>query len=293
MIHTQYYALLRAVAQSIQKAAPQMKVSQWDYNYNSKTFNSLKLHRNPLPYPKGIIDITGSQKMFEYPLAQNANLSMNAADIVQFPNVFPVASVENKYEIYGLTNRYYITVDVSLHFETSAQLLDFYHTYSEYYPIDGKFFYDFEYDYYLYLPTEVLDDFDPSTDDSINIFAGKKDDSSNLNMFARCVSSPLMKCSSITANQNRESDSHILNFSFEIQDSFLYMLMKVDSSYWVKARSYKVIINVEDFADDEYEVAELEDQTQDGSDPDWSQDASDDTLTDNGDTNNDTEIKED
>ena len=293
MIHTQYFALLRAIAQSIQKAAPHVKINQWDYNYNSKTFNSLKLHRNPLPYPKGIINITGSQKMFLYPIAQNTNLNMNCADLLKFPNVFPVASVEDKFEIYGLTNRYTINLDVSLHFETGAQLLDFYHTYSEYYPSNGKFFYDFEYDYYLYLPPETISGFDPTKDESINIFANKKDDSSDLELFSKCISSPMIKCNSVTPNQDSKSESHILTLNFEIQDSFLYMILKVDSKYWIRARSFEIILNVEDFADDEYEIDEFYKTEQKGGYPDWEVDASKDTLTDDSDTNNNTTIKED
>jgi len=290
MIHTQYYALLRALSQAIQRAAPNTKINQWDYNYNSKTFDSLKLHRNPLPYPKGIMNISNSQKLFTYPLSQNASLGTNAADIIQFPNAFPIAGVDNKFQIYGLTNKYNINIDVTLQFETGSQLLDFYHTYSEYFPTDGKYFYDFEYDYYLYLPEAVLEGFDPITDNAINIYAQEKDDADSYNMFAKCFSSPLIKCESVAMNQDKNSQTHTLSMNFNIQESFIYMIFKVDLNYWVKATSMVIDIRVEDLGD-EYEHIEFEEKPIDGSGlPLFDQDKSEPSEADE--TNNNTTIKD-
>ena len=296
MIHTQYYALLRALSTSIQQAAPNTKINQWDYNYNSKTFDSLKLHRNPLPYPKGVINVSSSQKQYVYPLAQNASVGTNAADLVQFPNAFPIASIENKYEIYGLTNRYNINCDITLHFETNAQLLDFYHAYTEYYPGEGKYFYDFEYDYYLYLPESLLDDYDPTADTAINIFAQAKDDASNYELYAKCVGTPMIKCESITMNQDKNSETHSVTINFNIQDSFIYLIMKVDAKYWLQAKTLTIIIKVEDFDQTEAEVGEIGPfQLADTPYPDWEADASSDQIGNNTDndttTNNDTQIE--
>lgn len=103
----------------------------------------------------------------------------------------------------------------------------------------------------------------------------------------------MIKCNSVTPNQDPKSESHILTLNFEIQDSFLYMILKVDSKYWIRARSFEIILNVEDFADDEYEIDEFYKTEQKGGYPDWEVDASKDTLTDDSDTNNNTTIKED
>ena len=297
MIHTQYYALMRGIAAAIQQVSPQMPITQWDFNYNSKTFNSLKLHRNPYPYPKGIINVSNIQKQFTYPLPQNASVGTNAADLVQFPNAFPIASVIDKYEIYGLTNRYNISIDVSIHFETSAQMLDFYHSYSEYFPHEGKYFYDFEYEYYLYIPQNVIEDYDPTRDDAINLFAQMKDDASNFDLFARCTSTPLIQCTSITINQNKEADEHSINIQFNIQDSFIYMLMKTDANYWVRALSLSIYIKVLDFKDEEQEIDHWGPQTVERTPyPDFISDANEnqvgDVLVTDSSTNNDTKIKE-
>ncbi|HID69334.1 MAG TPA: hypothetical protein EYP35_02475, partial [Desulfobacterales bacterium] len=246
MIHTQYYALLRALTQAIQRASPNTTINQWDYNYNSKTFDSIKLHRNPQPFPKGVINILSIQKQFTYPLAQNASVGTNAADLVQFPNAFPVAGVVDNFEIYGLTNRYNINVSITVNFETSAQMLDFYHNYIEYFPSEGKFFYDFEYEYYLFLPQEIIEGYDPSTDDAINIFAQAKDDASNYELYAKCVSTPVIRCESVNINQDKKSEMHSVNLNFNIQDSFVYLLMKIDSKYWIRALSLSINIKVLD-----------------------------------------------
>jgi len=296
MIHTQYYALMRGIAAALQKATPHTKINQWDFNYNSKTFDSLKMHRNPLPYPKGIINITNSQKQFIYPLTQNLSVGMNAADLVQFPNAFPIASVLDKYEIYGLTNRYNIGVDVTINFETSAQMLDFFHNYSEYFPHEGKSFYDFEYDYFLYLPPEILNDYDPAVDNAINIFAQMKDDSSNFDLFAKCMSTPILKCENINMNQDKESDTHSINISFTVQDSFLYSIMVIDADYWVRALSLSIIIKIADFSGEETEVAHYGPRKlMREAYPDFAGDATreqvGDNLKTNNETNNDTTIK--
>ncbi len=296
MIHTQYYALMRGMAAAIQSASPLLPISQWDFNYNSKTFDSIKLHRNPQPFPKGIININNIQKQFTYPLAQNMSVGTNAADLIQFPNAFPIASVLDKFEIYGLTNRYNIGIDITVNFETGAQLLDFFHNYSEYFPHEGKYYYDFEYDYFLYLPENILEGYDPAADNAINIFAQMKDDASNYDLFAKCVSTPIMKCESISLNQDKNSDSHSINMSFTLQDSFLYMLMKVDADYWVRALSLSVIVKVADLNGDETEVAHYGPYKVDKeAHPDFAGDATEEQvgeeLEKNDETNNDTEIE--
>ena len=295
MIHTQYYALMRALAQAIQSASPNTTINQWDYNYNSKTFDSVKLHRNPQPYPKGIINISSVQKQFTYPLAQNASVGTNAADLVQFPNAFPIASVVDKFEIYGLTNRYNINVSITVNFETSAQMLDFYHNYTEYFPSEGKFFYDFEYDYYLYLPQEIINGYDPSVDDAVNIFAQVKDDASNYDLYAKCVSTPVIRCESVNMNQDKKSEIHSVNINFNVQDSFVYLLMKIDSKYWIRGLSLSINIKVLD-TDNSEKTIQNDKSTIDGSKfPDWVQDANDDqlgdSLTADKTTNNNTSIK--
>jgi hypothetical protein len=297
MIHTQYYALMRALAAAIQRANPYTQITQWDFNYNSKTFNSLKLHRNPLPYPKGIINISSIQKQFMYPLQQNMYLGMNAANLLKFPNIFPIASVVDKFEIYGLSNRYNININVTLQFETGAQLLDFYHLYNEFFPGEGKYFYDFSYDYFLYLPSEIIEGFDPTTDEAINIYAEMKDDASNFQLFSKCVSEPLIKITGINIMQDSNTDSHQIEINFEIQDSFLYMLIKVDSKYWLRATSTRLYIKVADYGDQltnadcsgTGEGILLDESNQDPL-PDFKNDPS--PVSENGETNNDTEIKD-
>ena len=295
MIHTQYYALLRALSEAIQQADPNMQINQWDYNYNSKTFNTLKIHRNPRPYPKGVINVSSSQKVFTYPLPQNATVGTNAANLVKFPNAFPIASIQDKYEIYGLTNRYNINCDITLYFETNAQLLDFHHNYVEYFPGEGKYFYDFEYDYYLYLPDEILADYDPTMDEAINVFAQAKDDASDLKLFAKCVSTPIIKCNSISMNQDKDSETHSINISFEIQDSFIYLIMKIDAKYWINAKSLNISTSVEETNNDVNQTSSTTDSQANSTYPNWAQDADPsllgDNLTTNDSTNNDTTIE--
>ena len=294
MIHTQYYALMRALAAAIQQASPNTEITQWDFNYNAKTFNSLKLHRNPKPFPKGLINVASSQKQYVYPLHQNAALGTNAADLVKFPNAMPIASVVDKFEIYGLTNRYQLSVTVTLRFETSAQLLDFWHLYNEYFPGEGKYYYDFSYDYYLFLPDEIIEGFDPTTDEAVNIFAEMKDDASNFDLFSKCVSTPLLKTTGINLTQDTDSDSHQIELSFEILDSFLYMLMKIDSRYWLRAKSLRLYIKAADYAG---ELTDTSCSEQDGLLVDESDQEPlpefDDTevISPTDDTNNDTEAK--
>lgn len=295
MIHTQYYALMRGLSDAIQQAAPNTRINQWDYNYAAKTFSTLKHHRNPLPFPKGIFNLTSSRKQFNYSLNQNATVGTNGADLIKYPNAFPVASVTDKFDIYALTNRYEIAINISLHFETASQMLDFYHAYVEYFPSQGKYFYDFEYDYYLYLPKEILDNYDPETDEAINIYAALKDDASDYKLFSKCVATPLLKCESIDMDQDKPGENHKINLNFTVQDSFIYLLMTVDHSYWVRATTLEIITEVTDYNGDTTEL-EVDGPyiVDENGEPDYSQDKSNDKLmTENNtnETNNDTEIE--
>jgi len=214
---------------------------------------------------------------------------------VQFPNAFPIASVVDKFEIYGLTNRYNINISIRINFETSAQMLDFYHTYSEYFPSEGKYFYDFEYDYYLHLPQEILEGYDPTVDEAINIFAQAKDDASNLELYAKCVSTPVIKWETANIEEEKKTENHSIDLNFNVQDSFVYLLMKVDSKYWIRATSLSINIKVLDFDDNEETFQEDTITIDQAAFPDWKQDASDDVIGDSlvtdTSTSNDTEIK--
>lgn len=246
MIHTQYYALMRALSAALDSMTPNNPIQQWDYNFNSITFDQLKIYDDIKALPKGVMNINSTLKQPNLN-ERNYRPGFYAANLVETLNAYPVAKVENKYYIIGLYNFYTLNIDVTIRYETTSQMLDHRHAILETIP-QNFYYYDFTYDYMVYLSPEIRQDFDPYEDESENIYAYQlKDDASNFDFFSKITGEPILKLTNINSEQDKNSDVHELRLSFEVQDTFLYQLMTVDWSYYLIVQDANLRFMVEDF----------------------------------------------
>jgi hypothetical protein len=253
MIHTQYYALLRSLSTTLDDAAVQ-QISQWDYNFNSVTFDQLKLYKQKQnPLPKGVVNITSVNKIPTLQ-ARNYTPGQSVIDLIDTLSSHPIAKIEDKIYLFGLFNRYDISIDVTITYETAAQMLDNFHAFHEFFPVNYSY-YDYVYDYYLSLPDESIKDLDPYNDETINIYAKqKKDDASNFEFFSRMESQPIFKCNGINTIQDKKSDTHQLNLNFLVSDTFIYNILMVDVKYFLQAEFLNINIRVPEDKEDEFVV---------------------------------------
>ena len=244
MIHTQYYALARALTQSFDKALI-TPVTQWDFNYSSVTFDQLKKYKNRQErLPVGTIDINNIEKE---PMNKiiNYTIGRSVIDLLSSTNCFPLAEIKNKAIFYALMSNYTINLNVTLTFETAAQMLDNLHAISEYFPTNFMY-YDFRYSYYVALPGEIIDMIDPYIDKVENIFAKrKKDDASSFEFFTMMENEPIFKVNSINPTQDKNSDTHQLEISLTIIDKMIYSILNVspDNELCAKTINIKVVID--------------------------------------------------
>ena len=256
MIHTQYYASMRGLSKFINTILIE-PVTQWDFNYNSIVVEQLKKYGRMKPYPKGQITINSVEKQPTQTL-RNFTPGMYIERLIKDLATDPLAQVRDKFAIYGLFNWYTLDIMVTLRFETSAQMLDAYHSISENIPLNF-IHYAYDYPYYVSLDHSFMDtNFDPFEDETDNIYAYQmKDDSSNFQFFTLVKSVPLLRMNSITQSQDTKSQTHQLNISFTVRDRFLYQLLFVDMKYFLQFRMINFIIAVEDFNEQEREVERI------------------------------------
>ena len=247
MIHTQYYALMRSVVDSIDNAGL-VPVNQWDFNYNSITFDQLKKYKDEqTEYPKGVINLTSIEKD---PL-QNKTMSftpgMYMHDIIHDMHTRLVASINNNQFIYATTGFNTLRFDITITYETAAQMLDHMQGYMSYFPLN-YFFYDYTYQFYLSLPEDVTSLIDPYEDETINIYAKQmKDDASNFEFFSMLQQEPTFRYESIQPVQDKNSKTHQIQMSMSIQDSFVNSIIVTDGKEFLKATSLNIEIDIFDF----------------------------------------------
>ncbi len=288
MIHTQYYALMRGITKAIQERIPHVQISIWEYNYNSKVIDQLKAYDTIKPLPQATMNLTNMNKMFVYPTNLYYKPGMYFPVLDVQPNAFPVCGIKDKYDIFALTSRFNLSFDLSIKFETGAQLIDFYHVFNESFPVN--FYYnDFKYDYFLWIPDSLVEGIDLENDEIINLFATMADDASNYKLFSRVEATPIFKMNSININTQKDSQEHQLNMSFDIQDSFVYNLLTVDNKRYLKAISLEIDIMVEDYNGEQTIIDTFEADTQEPGSVVESERTTDDYTND---TNNDTQIKD-
>lgn len=256
MIHTQYYAFMRGLSKFLDTVLIE-PVVQWDFNYNSIVVEQLKKYGKMKPYPKGQIAINNVSKQPTQNV-RNFTPGMYIGRMIKDLATDPLAQVRDKFAIYGLFNWYTLDVGVTLRFETSAQMLDAYHSISENIPLNF-IHYAYDYAYYVSLDHAFMDkNFDPFEDETDNIYAYQmKDDSSNFQFFTLVKSVPLLQMTSITQSQDTKSQTHQLNLTFSIRDRFLFQLLFVDMKYFLQFRMINFVIAVEDFDETTREVGKI------------------------------------
>ena len=199
------------------------------YNIGSKTILTHQLYNNEnFEYPNIYIDLADIRVSDEgiSPIARNA------FGLISSPfTAFPCKNYTRDQNILVDTKRYLLNFNVQINVENQADLLNFYHTITNFYPLNFTFI-DFDFDYLIDI-SEIAKDWN-SDDDVINLIiadystlnqiSDKPNEKNDKRFFTAINVQPEIEFTSITKQEDLENMKFSLTLSVLISASIPFII---------------------------------------------------------------------